>query len=68
MDKLKSFASDPGNIKDQLKDLHFPASKDEICSQLEQKGVPQMVIDKVKNADVSQFNSVDDVLSKVKSL
>jgi len=51
-----------------LKDLHFPASKDDICSQLEQKGVPHPLIDKVKNADVSQFNSVDDVLSKVKSL
>ncbi len=67
MDKLKSFASDPGNIKDQLKDVKFPASKDDLCAQLEQKGVPQMVVDKVKNADVSQFNSLDDVLSKVKS-
>lgn len=68
MDSLRNRASDmmgSGGIGEQLKDINFPASKDEVLRQLEQKGVPGPVIDKVRNADTSQFNSVDDLRSKV---
>lgn len=68
MDNLKKKAGDmmgSGGIDDQLKDINFPASKDEVLRQLEQKGVPSQVTDKVRNADTSQFDSVDDLKSKV---
>lgn len=66
MDKLKNMGGDAMGLKDQLKDIQFPAGKDEVASQLEQKGAPSQVVDKVRNADTSQFNSADDVMSKVK--
>ncbi len=67
MDKLKNMASDAqgGGIDSQLKDISFPASKDQVISQLEQKGVPGQVLDKVRSADTSQFDSPDDLKSKV---
>jgi hypothetical protein len=67
MDNLKDKAGDAmsGGIGDQLKDINFPASKDEVLRQLEQKGVPSQVLDKVRGADTSQFDSADDLKSKV---
>jgi hypothetical protein len=67
MDKFKDKASDMmgSGIGDQLKDINFPASKDEVLRQLEQKGVPSQVLDKVRNADTSRFDSADDLKSKV---
>ncbi|HYH12022.1 MAG TPA: DUF2795 domain-containing protein [Thermomicrobiales bacterium] len=66
MDKLKDMAGDFSGLQDQLKGIDFPASKDEVLRQLEQKGVPSQVIDKVRSADTSQFDSVDEVMAKVK--
>ena len=67
MDKFKDKANDlmGSGIGSQLKDINFPASKDEVLRQLEQKGVPSQVLDKVRNADTSQFDSVDDLKKKV---
>ncbi len=70
MDKLKDLGDKfggGGGLQDQLKDIQFPASKDQVVRQLEQKGVPGPVLDKVREADTSQFDSVDDVMAKVKS-
>lgn len=67
MDKFKNMANDAmgSGISDQLKDINFPCSKDELLSQLEKKGVPSQVLDKVRDANTSQFDSVDDVKSKL---
>lgn len=67
MDKFKKMANDVmgSGIADQLKDINFPCSKDELLSQLEQKGVPSQILDKVRSVDTSQFDSVDDVKNKV---
>lgn len=66
MDNIKGMADDAMNsgFDEQLKDINFPASKDEVCRQLEQKGVPDQVVDKIRNANTSQFDSVDDLKSK----
>ncbi|HWV36503.1 MAG TPA: DUF2795 domain-containing protein [Thermomicrobiales bacterium] len=70
MDKLKNMAGNLGNvdIKDKLQGISFPASKDQVCSQLEKNGVPKQIVDKLKDVDTSQFGSADEVVSKVKSL
>ena len=67
MDNLKNKASEMmgGGLGDQLKDINFPASKDEVLRQLEQKGVPSQLLDKVRGVDTSRFDSVDDLKSKV---
>jgi len=59
---------DMSNMQDLIGDLKFPASKDQIMSQLQQKGAPSQVTDKLKNLDISQFSSVDDLRSKLGSL
>jgi hypothetical protein len=41
-----------------------PASKDQVLRQLEQKGVPSQVLDRVRDADTSQFDSFDDLKAK----
>jgi hypothetical protein len=66
MDKLKDMAGDFSGLQGQLQDISFPASKDEVLRQLEQKGVPSQVLDKIRDVDTSQFDSVDDVMSKIK--
>lgn len=69
MDSLKNlgnqFSGD--QVKQQLQGIQFPASKDEVIRQLEAKGVPSMVTDKLRDVDTSQFDSPDEVVAKVKS-
>ncbi|MDP8974300.1 MAG: DUF2795 domain-containing protein, partial [Actinomycetota bacterium] len=67
MDKLKDLgnAAQGAGIDSQLKDITFPASKDQAIRQLEQKGVPSQVLDRVRSADTSQFDSPDDLKAKV---
>jgi len=57
-----------GDLQGLIGDIKFPASKDQIVSQLQQKGAPSQVTDKLKNLDVSQFNSADELKSKLGSL
>ena len=59
---------DMSNMQNLIGDLKFPASKDQIMSQLQQKGAPSQVTDKLKNLDISQFSSVDELKSKLGSL
>jgi hypothetical protein len=67
MDKFKDKASEMmgGGIGNQLKDINFPCSKDELLSQLQQKGVPDQVLDRVRNVDTKQFDSADEVKTKI---
>lgn len=66
MDKIKGMMGDSAGLQDQLKDINFPASKDEVLRQLEQKGVPSQVIDRVRDADTSQFDSAEEVMAKIR--
>jgi hypothetical protein len=67
MDKFKDKMDDlkGSGIGSQLDDINFPASKDEVLRQLEQKGVPNQVLDRVREVDTGRFDSVDDLKSKV---
>lgn len=67
MDMFKDKANDLMNsgVADQLKDIDFPASKDDILRQLEQKGVPGPIIDKVRGVDSSRFENFEDLRAKV---
>ena len=66
MDMFKDKANDLKNsgIGNQLKDISFPASKDEVLRQLEQKGVPSQMLDRVRNVDTNQFDSLDDLKAR----
>lgn len=67
MDMFKDKANDlmSSGIGEQLKGIDFPASKDEILRQLEQKGVPGQIIDRVRAVDTSRFDSLDELKQKV---
>ena len=52
-------------VADQLTDISFPASKDEVLRQLEEKGVPDAVTDKIRETDTSRFENLEDLRAKV---
>lgn len=68
MDRLKDMAGNAGGIGDMLKGISFPIQKDELVSQLEQKGAPSQITDKLKGDSTDQFQNQDDVMSKVSGL
>lgn len=67
-DKVKSAAGnlDISKYQDLLQGIKFPCSKDELITQLKQKGSDPQVIDAVKNAGREQFGSVSDVMGALK--
>ncbi len=65
-DKVKDMASNAGQYKDMLQGINFPASKDELVAQLQQKGADSGMLDKVKGASKEQFDSPDDVMNAIK--
>ncbi|MBA2276741.1 MAG: DUF2795 domain-containing protein [Chloroflexia bacterium] len=58
--------SDAGQYKDLLQGISFPASKDELVAQLQQKGADSGMLDKVRGANKEQFDSPDDVMNAIK--
>ncbi len=69
-DKVKDMASQAGgggDMMQQLQGINFPASKDELVSQLQQKGAEGGMVDKVKNAATDRFNGPEDVMSAVQN-
>jgi len=50
-----------GGLGDSLQNLNFPASKDDVISNLQDNNAPQEAIDQVKNATTDTFNSADEV-------
>lgn len=68
MDKAKDMMSQAGgggDMMQQLQGIKFPASKDELVSQLQQKGAEGGMVDKVKNSAMDRFNGPEDVMSAV---
>lgn len=66
MDQMKNAASDQmGNIDEMLKGLKFPASKDEVVNQLQQRGVPSQVLDKVRSASTDRFTNPQELKSMI---
>jgi len=57
---------DVGQLQQFMPNLDFPASKDQIVSEVQNNGAPQEVIDGVKNSGTESFNSADEVLQAVK--
>ena len=53
---------DLGQLQQQLPNVNFPASKDEVLSDLQSNNAPQEVVDQVRNSSKDNFNSADEVL------
>lgn len=66
-DKAKDMASNLGGgdmakYQQYLQGINFPASKDEVVSQLQQQGAEGGLVDKVKGAATDRFNGPEDVM------
>jgi hypothetical protein len=66
-DKMKDMANDliGGKLSEYTDGLNFPAGKDEVLAHLESKGVPDMVLDRVRDVDTTRFDSFDDLKKTV---
>jgi hypothetical protein len=49
-----------------LPNQNFPASKDEVVSEIQNNNAPQEVIDQVKNSSNDTFNNAGEVLETVR--
>jgi len=56
---------DLGQLQQHLPNVNFPASNDEVLSELQSNNAPQEVVDKVRNSGKDSFNSADEVLQTV---
>ena len=57
---------DLGQLQQLLPNVNFPASKDEVLSDLQSNDAPQEVLDQVRNSSKDTFNSADEVLQTVR--
>jgi hypothetical protein len=53
---------DLSQLQQHLPNANFPASKDEVLSELQSNNAPQEVVDQVRNSTKDNFNSADEVL------
>ena len=56
---------DLSQLQQLLPTVNFPASKDEVISDLQSNDAPQEVVDQVRNSSKDSFNSADEVLQTV---
>lgn len=56
---------DLGQLQGYLPDVNFPASKDEVLSDLQSNDAPKEVVDGIRNSGKDTFGSADEVLQEV---
>jgi hypothetical protein len=56
---------DLGQLQQLLPNVNFPASKEEVLSDLQSNNAPQEVVDQVRNSGKDTFNNADEVLQTV---
>jgi len=57
---------DLGQLQQYLPNLNFPASKDEVVSEVQNNDAPQEVVDQIQNSSKDTFNNADEVLQTVR--
>jgi hypothetical protein len=57
---------DLGQLQEYLPNLNFPASKDEVVSEVQNNNAPQEVTDQIKNSSTDTFNNAQEVLETVR--
>ncbi len=57
---------DLSQLQQLVPNVNFPATKDEVLSDLQSNDAPQEVLDQVRNSSKDTFNSADEVLQTVR--
>jgi hypothetical protein len=61
-DKVSGFMGSGGS--NQFKDITFPTTKENLLVQLEKRGVPGAVVNKIRKVDTAQYDSLEDLKKK----
>ena len=56
---------DLSQLQQLVPNVNFPASKDEVLSDLQSNDAPQEVVDQVRNSSKDTFDSADELLQTV---
>jgi hypothetical protein len=62
MDKVRGLMG--SGVSDQFKDIKFPCTKEELLVQLEKKGVPGQIVNKIRKVDTTRYDSLEDLKTK----
>jgi hypothetical protein len=65
MDRIRDLADDAGNIGDQLDRLSFPIGKAELIHALEDRGVPDALLARLRDDDTNSYADRGAVLSRL---
>ena len=57
---------DLDQLQQYLPNMNFPASKDEVISEVQNNDAPQDMVDQLKNSSTDTFNNADEVLQTVR--
>lgn len=68
MDRLRDMAGNAGSIRELLEGIEFPISKDNLLDQIQQRGAPEQVVNRLRDVDTSQFDSAQEVLAKAQGV
>jgi hypothetical protein len=58
---------DLGQSQGYLQSVNFPASKEEVASDVESNNAPQDLVQQIRTSGADTFNSADEVVQKVQS-
>ena len=64
-DELEGITYTTDTVQELLGGLAFPASRDDVVNQLEQRNAPEDVVEMLRNSGIEQFNGIKDVMSIV---
>lgn len=64
MDTLRNLANSAGSAQEYLNGIQFPIGKDDLADQLQQKGAPDQIVERVRSADTSRFENAQEALAK----
>jgi hypothetical protein len=67
-DELEGITYTADTMQEHLEGLTFPASRDDVVSQLEERNAPDDVVDLLRNSGVEQFTGMKDVMALVGGL
>ncbi len=65
MDRIKDIAEDAGDIGEQLDRLSFPIGKAELIHALEQRGVPDALLSRLREDNTNSYQDRDTVMSRL---
>ncbi len=55
------------SVQELLAGVGFPISKEQLIENFQQNGATDMLLDRIRNANVSRFESADEVMNAIRN-